>query len=115
MARTRAGGRLFAAGSVNHVHFRNVLVDRPYQKYQEVFIDAGVVDMFGVIGRCEERVYGDDLSKHPRALDYDRERAGGRIGGYPGGGGYTGFAFSVAIRGGCCRRRWRVRGRGGGG
>jgi len=31
--------------------------------------------------------------EHPRALDYDRER--GRIGGYPGGGGYASFAFQV--------------------
>jgi mannonate dehydratase len=26
---------------INHVHFRNVQVVKPYEKYQEVFIDAG--------------------------------------------------------------------------
>ena len=31
--------------------------------------------------------------ENPRALDYDRDR--GRIGGYPGGGGYAAYAFNV--------------------
>src|SRR5262249_10216207 len=90
----------FATGrQINHVHFRNVQVVKPYEKYQEVFIDAGQVDMFGVMRALVRNKYtGTIYPEHPRALDHDRDRVGpgGRIGGYPGGGGYTGIAFSVA-------------------
>jgi mannonate dehydratase len=80
---------------INHVHYRNVLVDEPYEKYQEVFIDAGMNDMFGVMKALVKNKYtGTIYPEHPRALDVDRDR--GRIGGYPGGGGYTGITFSVA-------------------
>jgi mannonate dehydratase len=80
---------------INHVHYRNVLVEKPYEKYQEVFIDAGMNDMFGVMKALVKNKYtGTIYPEHPRALDVDRDR--GRIGGYPGGGGYAGIAFSVA-------------------
>jgi mannonate dehydratase len=41
---------------------------------------------------------GTIYPEHPRAFDADRDRVapGGRVGGYPGGGGYTGITFSVA-------------------
>jgi len=84
---------------INHCHFRNVIVEKPYEKYQEVFVDAGQVDMFGVMQMLVRHKYtGTIYPEHPRALDYDRERmgVGGRIAGYPGGGGYTGLAYSVA-------------------
>jgi mannonate dehydratase len=84
---------------INHVHYRNVQVVRPYEKYQEVFIDAGMNDMFGVMKALVRNKYtGTIYPEHPRALDADRDRVapGGRIGGYPGGGGYTGITFSVA-------------------
>jgi mannonate dehydratase len=84
---------------INHVHYRNVLVEKPYEKYQEVFIDAGMVPMFGVMKALVRNKYtGTIYPEHPRALDADRDRVGpgGRIGGYPGGGGYTGIAYSVA-------------------
>ena len=84
---------------INHVHYRNVLVVKPYEKYQEVFIDAGMNDMFGVMKALVRNKYtGTIYPEHPRALDADRDRVGpgGRIGGYPGGGGYTGITFSVA-------------------
>jgi len=84
---------------INHVHFRNVQVTKPYELYQEVFIDAGMADMFGVMKALVRNKYtGTIYPEHPRALDYDRDRVapGGRIGGYPGGGGYTGITFSVA-------------------
>jgi mannonate dehydratase len=80
---------------INHMHYRNVTVVRPYEKYTELFIDAGVVDMFGVMKAIVKNRYtGTIYPEHPRALDYDRER--GRIAGYPGGGGYAGITFSVA-------------------
>jgi mannonate dehydratase len=84
---------------INHVHFRNVQVVKPYEKYQEVFIDAGMNDMFGVMKALVRNKYtGTIYPEHPRAIDADRDRVapGGRIGGYPGGGGYTGITFSVA-------------------
>jgi mannonate dehydratase len=80
---------------INHMHYRNVFVVKPYEKYTELFIDAGMVDMFGVMKAIVKNKYtGTIYPEHPRALDYDRDR--GRIGGYPGGGGYTGITFSVA-------------------
>lgn len=79
---------------INHVHFRNVLVTKPYEKYSEVFIDEGLVDMFGVMKELVKQKYnGTVYPEHPRALDYDRER--GPIRGYPGGGGYTGETYNV--------------------
>ena len=80
---------------INHVHYRNVSVVKPYEKYTEVFIDTGVVDMFGVMKALVRNKYtGTIYPEHPRALDYDRDR--GRIPGYPGGGAYGGFTYSVA-------------------
>jgi mannonate dehydratase len=84
---------------INHVHYRNVQVVKPYEKYQEVFIDAGMGDMFGVMKALVRNKYtGTIYPEHPRALDADRDRLtpGTRIGGYPGGGGYDGITFSVA-------------------
>jgi mannonate dehydratase len=84
---------------INHVHYRNVLVVKPYEKYQELFIDAGQNDMFGVMkALVKNRYTGSIYPEHPRAFDADRDRVGpgGRIGGYPGGGGYTGITYSVA-------------------
>lgn len=84
---------------INHVHYRNVLVEKPYERYQEVFIDVGQADMFGVMKALVRNKYtGTIYPEHPRALDADRDRVapGGRLGGYPGGGGYTGIAYSVA-------------------
>ena len=80
---------------INHVHFRNVIVRKPYEKYAEVFIDEGQVNMFAVMRELIRQKYnGTIYPEHPRALDYDRER--GPIRGYPGGGGYTGDTFDVA-------------------
>ena len=80
---------------INHIHYRNVMVVKPYEKYAELFIDAGMVDMFGVMKAIVKNKYtGTIYPEHPRALDYDRDR--GRIGGYPGGGGYAGITYSVA-------------------
>jgi mannonate dehydratase len=80
---------------INHMHYRNVFVVKPYERYSEVFIDAGLVDMFGVMKAVVANKYnGTIYPEHPRALDYDRDR--GPIGGYPGGGGYTGITYSVA-------------------
>jgi len=80
---------------INHVHFRNVRVTRPYEKYTEVFLDEGQVDMFAVMRELVRQKYGRGLyPEHPRAIDYDRER--GQIRNqYPGGGGFGGEIYNV--------------------
>jgi mannonate dehydratase len=87
--------RYFASrDQINHVHFRNVKVMKPYERYQEVFIDEGLNNMFAVMRELVKNKYTRMIyPEHPRALDYDRER--GPIGGYPGGGSYASFAFQV--------------------
>jgi mannonate dehydratase len=87
--------RYFASRDrINHVHFRNVKVMKPYERYQEVFIDEGENNMFAVMRELVRNKYTRMIyPEHPRALDYDRDR--GPIGGYPGGGGYASFAFQV--------------------
>ncbi|MGA2272401.1 MAG: mannonate dehydratase [Bryobacteraceae bacterium] len=79
---------------INHVHYRNVKVKKPYERYSEVCIDEGENNMFLVMKELVRHKYTREIyPEHPRALDYDRDR--GRIGGYPGGGGYASFAFQV--------------------
>ena len=80
---------------INHVHFRNVRVEKPYEKYTEVFLDEGQVNMFAVMKELVRQKYPRLVyPEHPRALDYDRERPGFKAG-YPGGGGYAAFAYNV--------------------
>jgi mannonate dehydratase len=79
---------------INHMHFRNVKVKKPYERYTEVFIDEGENNMFAVMKELIRHKYSRLIyPEHPRALDYDRER--GPIRGYPGGGSYAAFAFNV--------------------
>jgi mannonate dehydratase len=80
---------------INHVHYRNVRVRVPYEKYTEVFIDEGQVDMFAVMNELVRQKYPRLVyPEHPRALDYDRARPDFKSY-YPGGGGYAGFAYNV--------------------
>lgn len=80
---------------INHVHYRNVRVQKPYEEYTEVFIDEGQVDMFAVMRELVRQKYPRTLyPEHPRALDADRERPDFKPY-YPGGGSYTGFAYNV--------------------
>jgi len=79
---------------INHVHYRNVRVEKPYEKYTEVFLDEGEVDMFAVMKELVRQKYPRLVyPEHPRALDVDRER--GISNSYPGGGGYAAFAYNV--------------------
>ncbi len=88
--------RYFASRDrINHVHYRNVVVEKPYEHYSEVFPDNGMNNMFAVMRELVNNKYQLLLyPEHPRALDYDRERPGFKPF-YPGGGGYAGFAFQV--------------------
>ena len=80
---------------INHVHYRNPHVLKPYVKYDEGFIDEGDVNMFAVMQELLKVQYSRELyPEHPRALDYDRAR--GPIRGYPGGGGYAGDVYDIA-------------------
>jgi mannonate dehydratase len=80
---------------INHVHFRNVKVQTPYERYTEVFIDEGENDMFAVMKELVTHKYARLIyPEHPRALDYDRERPSFHPQ-YPGGGGYAAYAFNV--------------------
>ena len=80
---------------INHVHFRNVRVRAAYEKYTEVFLDEGEVNMFAVMKELVRQKYPRLVyPEHPRALDYDRENLGFKSY-YPGGGGYAAFAYNV--------------------
>ena len=80
---------------INHVHFRNVRVQTPREKYTEVFLDEGQVDMFAVMKELTRQKYPRLIyPEHPRGLDVDREIAGSKSF-YPGGGGYAGYAYNV--------------------
>ncbi len=80
---------------INHVHYRNVRVREPYNKYTEVFIDEGENNMLAVMRELVAVKYTRMVyPEHERALDYDR--AVGIHNQYPGGGGYTGMVYDVA-------------------
>lgn len=88
---------------INHMHFRNVITEIPYDKYTEVFIDEGRVNMFAVMQELMKHGYNRGLwAEHPHILDYDREypgsgnRSGGPAGG-GGGGGYAAECFNVGF------------------
>jgi mannonate dehydratase len=86
---------------INHLHYRNVTVQEPSVKYEEVFFDEGKVNLFEVMQEIIKLKYNRGLNpEHPRALDYDKEHSG--PGGipegayYPGGGGYAAESYNVA-------------------
>ncbi len=80
---------------INHVHFRNVLVEKPYEKYVEVFPDNGMVDMFAVMQELVNMGYTFGLyPEHERGLDYDLDQGINPY--YPGGGGFAGITYNVA-------------------
>jgi mannonate dehydratase len=80
---------------INHVHYRNVVVRKPYVDYTEVFLDDGQVDLFGVMRELVRQKYPRGLyPEHPRAIDPDRDRGEIRNQ-YPGGGGFSGEIYNV--------------------
>jgi len=82
--------------TINHVHFRNVRMRVPHEKYTEVFPDEGDVDLFAVMKELVRQKYPRLLyPEHPRGLDVDKEitpppRA------EPGAGAYAASIFNVA-------------------
>ncbi|MFT5365491.1 MAG: mannonate dehydratase [Candidatus Latescibacterota bacterium] len=80
---------------INHVHFRNVIVRKPYVDYTEVFVDEGQVNMFAVMQELVRQKYARGFNpEHPRALDIDRELGSGNQ--YPGGGGHVSNIYNIA-------------------
>ena len=77
---------------INHVHFRNVRTRVPREKYTEVFLDEGEVDMFAVMKELVRQKYPRLVyPEHPPRLDADREHPFQGISSQR----YTGFAYTV--------------------
>lgn len=84
---------------INHVHYRNVTVEEPTDKYVEVFPDNGETNMWGFMRELIRQDYTKGVyPEHPRALDYDRNHNHGIEGGYAhvGGGDYGGMIYNIA-------------------
>lgn len=80
---------------INHVHFRNVQVRKPYIDYTEVWLDEGQVNMFAVMKELVRQKYPRGLyPEHPRAIDLDRKIGIRNM--YPGGGGFAAEIYNVA-------------------
>ncbi len=80
---------LISRDRINHVHFRNCIVEIPREKYVEVSADTGTVNMLAVMQQLVKRKYKFGLyPEHPRSLDYDKE--------HPRGGQYAGFVYTTA-------------------
>lgn len=93
--------RYFASKNrINHMHYRNVISEIPYEKYEEVFIDEGNVNLFAVMQEVFKHGYNRAIwPEHPHILDYDIESGSARVGvrAGDGGGGYTGDVFNLAF------------------
>ena len=77
---------------INHVHFRNVYTVIPSEKYTEVFLDEGEVDMFAVMKELVKQKYPRLIyPEHPPDLDADRENPFDGI----SSNNYTGFAYTA--------------------
>lgn len=80
---------------INHVHYRNVRVKVPNEQYTEVFLDEGENNMYAIMKELVRLKYPRLVyPEHPRGLDADVDLANFKPG-YPGGGGYTAFAYNV--------------------
>ena len=77
---------------INHVHFRNVITHIPREKYTEMFLDEGEVDMLGVMEELVRQKYPRTLyPEHPPQMDVDLENPDESI----SSGMFTGFAYTV--------------------
>lgn len=77
---------------INHVHWRNVITEIPGQKYTEVFLDEGEVDMLAVMKELVRQKFPRLIyPEHPPHIDADRENPFDGI----SSGNYTGFAYTV--------------------
>jgi len=83
---------------MNHSHYRNVTTQEPYNKYEEVFFDAGEINMLAVMQEYFKVGYKLYIyPEHGRFFTRDAQYPGYEPGrGYPGGGGTTGQIYNVA-------------------
>jgi mannonate dehydratase len=81
---------------INHAHYRNVRVRKPYEDYTEVWLDEGEVDMFAVMRELVRLKYPRHLyPEHARAIDLD-QTCGSPKPYYPGGGSVASEIYNVA-------------------
>ena len=77
---------------INHMHYRNVRMRVPREKYTETFLDEGEVDMFAVMKELVRQKYSQLIyPEHPPLLDADREQPSKGI----SPARYAGFAYTV--------------------
>ena len=77
---------------INHMHYRNVRMRVPREKYTETFLDEGEVGMFAVMKELVRQKYPRLIyPEHPPLLDADREQPFKGI----SSGRYAGFAYTV--------------------
>ncbi|MDB4924171.1 mannonate dehydratase [Mucilaginibacter sp.] len=70
-----------ARNRINHMHFRNVVVETPRIKYTETYPDAGQVNMFAVMQELVRAKYKYGIfAEHPPGNIIDKERGGDFIG-----------------------------------
>ena len=63
---------LLSRDRISHVHYRNVIVEKPRIKYVEVMIDEGKVDMLGVMYELVKAKYKYGIwAEHPRDNEFD--------------------------------------------
>jgi mannonate dehydratase len=72
---------------INHVHYRNCIVETPNLKYVEVFPDNGSVNMFAVMQELVKSKYKLGIfPEHPRGNELDKKL----------GGDFVGYLYNVA-------------------
>ncbi len=77
---------------INHMHYRNVRLRVPHEKYTETFLDEGEIGMFAVMKELVRQRYPRLIyPEHPPLLDADREQPFKGI----SSGRYAGFAYTV--------------------
>jgi mannonate dehydratase len=73
---------------ISHVHYRNVIVEKPRIKYVETFIDNGAVDMLAVMQELVKAKYKYSIwAEHPRDNEFDRTHQSG---------GFASYLFNMA-------------------
>ena len=91
---------------INHVHFRNVVVRKPYVDYTEVFLDDGQVDMFARDeGAGAAEVPARPSTRSTRARSTSTASAAQSAISIRAAEGSPARSTTSATRGPCCRRR----------
>lgn len=74
---------MMSRNRINHVHYRNVIVETPGIKYVEVMIDNGNVDMLAVMNELVRSKYKYGIwAEHPRDNEFDKTHNSGGFASY---------------------------------